>query len=665
MNKRFQNKEMSSDPFVIQQGKFGSGGHLEKYSHLREWIESSFTPRGYEGEVIGKTFDARRVRAIVAVLFLFLAGLISRTFYLQIYKGDYYSSKAEVNSVRYERVASQRGIIYDRDQKPLVRNVANFLLYVVPANLPKDEEQTKLLVTSAIGMAFYGDATSTLDFSSSSLKKIAKVGKKTLEAYQPLLLAENIPYENALKFDLESFRFPGFFVSHKGRREYLIDGAVSMSHLLGYTGKVSEADLEKNSDDYKMDDYIGKTGLESYWEKELKGVDGYKKYEVDALGNRKKIISDSPAEDGHNLLLSIDLDLQRKSEEILSDNLQKMKLKKGSVIVMDPKSGELLAMVSLPSYDNRLFAKGIDSSIYQSLLSDDSQPLFNRSISGEYPSGSTVKMVVASAALQEKVVTEKTTFYSTGGLRVSQWFFPDWKAGGHGWTDVRKAIADSVNTFFYYVGGGFENFPGLGIDRLVKYFKLFNLGEKTGVDLPSEADGFVPSKEWKEKVVKEKWYIGDTYHLSIGQGDLLVTPLQVAQWTAFFANRGQIVRPHLAKYILNKDNQLLSAIDNKPIKEGIIDDYNIEVVRQGMRKTVTTGSAKRMQDLPVEAAAKTGTAQWNTKKDPHAWFTSFAPYKNPEIVVTVLVEEGKEGSQVALTVAHDVMKYYFENNDKR
>jgi len=233
-------------------------------------------------------------------------------------------------------------------------------------------------------------------------------------------------------------------------------------------------------------------------------------------------------------------------------------------------------------------------------------------------------------------------------------------AGGHGWTDVRKAIADSVNTFFYYIGGGYDNFSGLGVDNLVKYFRVFGLGDKTGIDLPNESLGFVPSKEWKEKVREENWYIGDTYHLSIRQGDLLVTPLQVARWTAFFANGGELVQPHLVMDILDEKNNSAEEMIFKS-ENGIIDSYNVEVVRQGMRKTVTTGSAKRLQDLPVEAAAKTGTAQWNTKKDSHAWITAFAPYKNPEIVVTVLVEEGIEGSQISLTVAQEIMKYYFSN----
>ena len=663
-----KNKNALSDPFVLQHGRFGSGGKLEKYSHLREWIESSYVPAGYEGEVVGKTFEYGKLKVIGFFTVFFIAILIGRAAWLQIYKGDYYSTQAEGNSVRSEKVAAQRGIIYDRNQKPLVHNVADFSLFAVSADLPRDDAERNKLLHSAGEMIFPGNTTSSEAFVAQAELDLGKIKKKSLESYRPLFLIDNIPYDQALRMELESLKFPGLSISQKGQREYLHDGILSLSHLLGYTGKVSQEDLERYGDSYLSEDYIkyiGKAGLELYWEKELSGSDGYKKYEVDALGNRKKILADVPANDGHNLLLSLDWDLQKKAEEFLRKNMDMMKLTRGVVIVMNPNNGEILAMVSLPAYDNRLFAKGIETSDYKALLDNKDQPMFDRAISGEYPSGSTVKMIVASAALQEKVISEKTTVFSVGGLKVGIWFFPDWKAGGHGYTDVRKAISDSVNTFFYYIGGGFQDFTGLGIERLVKYFKLFNLGEKTGVDLPNEATGFVPSKEWKEKVRHEKWYIGDTYHLAIGQGDLLVTPLQVAQWTSFFANRGKIIQPHLVKYILNKDNKLMSATSEKPIKEDIIDSYNVEVVRQGMRKTVVTGSAKRLQDLPVDSAAKTGTAQWNTTKDPHAWFTAFAPYKDPKIVVTVLVEEGKEGSQIALTVAKEVMQYYFDKEGKK
>ncbi|MEK7097236.1 MAG: penicillin-binding transpeptidase domain-containing protein, partial [Patescibacteria group bacterium] len=291
-------------------------------------------------------------------------------------------------------------------------------------------------------------------------------------------------------------------------------------------------------------------------------------------------------------------------------------------------------------------------------------PLFNRAVSGEYPSGSTIKPVMAAAAFEEGVITEKTSFLSSGGLRIGEWFFPDWKAGGHGVTNVRKAIAESVNTFFYYIGGGFQDFIGLGIERIVKYEKMFGLGSQTGVDLPGEASGFLPSKEWKEKTKNEKWYIGDTYHVAIGQGDLTATPLQIAMFTGFFANNGKIYRPHFVREILDSKDNPAKEIEEDPIRENFISDYNIKVVREGMRQTVTAGSARSLSLLPVEAAGKTGTAQWSSKKDPHAWFTGFAPYDYPQIVFTILIEEGREGSTVAVPIAKEFLEWYFGERQK-
>lgn len=271
---------------------------------------------------------------------------------------------------------------------------------------------------------------------------------------------------------------------------------------------------------------------------------------------------------------------------------------------------------------------------------------------------------MAAAALEEGVITEKTSFLSSGGLRIGQWFFPDWKAGGHGTTNVKKAIAESVNTFFYIIGGGFQDFIGLGIERIVKYEKMFGLGAQTGVDLPGEASGFLPSKEWKERVKNESWYIGDTYHASIGQGDVTATPLQIAVFTSFFANGGKIYRPHFVKEILDSKDNLVKEIKEDPIKEGFISDYNVKVVREGMRQTVTAGSARSLSLLPVEVAGKTGTAQWSSKKDPHAWFIGFAPYNDPQISFTILVEEGKEGSSVAVPIARQFLEWYFGERQK-
>jgi penicillin-binding protein 2 len=658
-NENINNKK-NKDPFTIREGALGAAGKLEKYSYIREWIENSYTGGDPAGEVVGKSFNGKK--SFVAGFFIFLAffGLGARIFWLGIVKGDFYSAEAETNRSRSQRIEAQRGIVYDRNMRPLVRNIARFGVLAVPADLPEGEKEKKDFLNKLAGIVFLNDATSTEKFLVEAEIDLRKIEKGSLESFRSIYLIDNIDYEAAMRLYLSESDFPGIFVSESSRREYLGE-AYSLSHVLGYTGKINSEEyavLEESGYDYT--DYIGKTGLENFWEEELRGRNGAEKVEVDAFGNKKKILFSESAVNGRNLVLSLDYDLQKKTEDVLSSKMEDVGLSKGVAIVMDPDNGEILSLVSLPAYDNNLFSAGIGIDDYEKLKNNSDNPFLNRAISGEYPSGSTVKMIVASAALQEKIITEKTSIFSSGGLNVGIWYFPDWKAGGHGWTDVRKAIADSVNTFFYYIGGGYDNFSGLGVDNLVKYFRVFGLGDKTGIDLPNESLGFVPSKEWKEKVREENWYIGDTYHLSIGQGDLLVTPLQVARWTAFFANGGELVQPHLVMDILDEKNNSAEEMIFKS-ENGIIDSYNVEVVRQGMRKTVTTGSAKRLQDLPVEAAAKTGTAQWNTKKDSHAWITAFAPYKNPEIVVTVLVEEGIEGSQISLTVAQEIMKYYFSN----
>ena len=263
--------------------------------------------------------------------------------------------------------------------------------------------------------------------------------------------------------------------------------------------------------------------------------------------------------------------------------------------------------------------------------------------------------------MEEGVINENTSFLSTGGLRIGEWFFPDWKAGGHGTTNVRSAIAFSVNTFFYYIGGGYGDFKGLGLTGLVKYSKLFGLGDLTGIDLNGEAAGFVPTSAWKETTKNEPWYIGDTYHFAIGQGDVLVTPLQVANYTAALANGGILYQPHLVSKILDSNNQVVQEILPKVIRKDFISAQNMNIVREGMRQTVVSGSGRYLNSLPVSAAGKTGTAQWSSKKANHAWFIGFAPYENPELAITVLVEEGVEGSTIAVPIAYDIFNWYFSN----
>jgi len=644
-------KQKESDPFVIQSGKFDQ---LKNFSYRLGWTEDSFTSGAGQREVIGRTFNFSKLRIAGLFIAIFIFGLIGRVAWLQIAKGDYYYSLAEGNRIRIERVEAKRGVIYDRNLNPLVRNKANFLLYFIPIDLPKDKKEENKII-SEISKTLGNLPVEEIN------NKLAGIKLNTLEAYQPVFIADNIPYEKAMLLYLAADNMPGVFLTNKTGREYNLY-AFSLSHLLGYTGKINEQELAKAGDEYSPIDYIGKTGIEYFWENELKGESGKKNIEVDALGKEKKIISQTEPKDGNNLVLSLDIKLQKKLEDTMSAYLKKMNLTKGSAVIMDPNNGEILAMVSLPAFNSNVFARGISTEEYQKLLDSPDNPLFNRAVSGEYASGSTIKPVISIAALEEKIIDENTSFLSTGGIRIGEWFFPDWKAGGHGVTNVRKAIAESVNTFFYYIGGGYQDFVGLGVEKIVKYAKLFGLGAQTGIDLPGESAGFLPTEEWKEKTKGEKWYIGDTYHLAIGQGDFLVTPLQVANYTAVFANGGSLYQPHLLKGILSGNDKFIREVEVVPVRKNFVSNYNMNVVRQGMRQTVTSGSARSLSTLPVEVAGKTGTAQWSSQKANHAWFTGFAPYKNPQIVITILVEEGVEGSTIAVPIAKEVLEWYFANN---
>jgi len=644
----FRRQFKRAQPFTIKQGEFKLGKLNRGLAD--DWLVETTSTK----ETIGKNFDINKVFKISLILLLFLAVIIGRAAWLQIVKGSYYYDLAEGNRIRVERIEAKRGVIYDRNGRPLVRNSANFLLYFVPADLPKDSFERQAIIKRVSENLINIEPEDIINL-------LSAVKPGSLESYQPLFIADNIDYDKAMTIYLESANMPGVFITNKTRREYNLY-SLSLSHILGYTGKINDKELVKFGSEYLPIDYIGKSGVENFWENEMKGTNGKKQIEVDALGKEKKIINQEPGEDGHNLVLSIDVELQKKLEEAIISELEKLHLNKACAIALDPNNGEILAMVSFPSYNNNDFAHGLTQAEYDKIANQPDRPLFNRCISGEYPSGSVIKPVIAAAALEENIINENTSFLSAGGLRIGQWFFPDWKAGGHGLTNVRKALAESINTFFYYIGGGYENFQGLGLERMVKYEKLFGLDTQAGIDMPGEASGFLPTEEWKKQTKGEVWYIGDTYHLSIGQGDILVTPLQVADYTAIFANGGTLYRPHIIRQVLNSQDKLIGEVDNKPIKTNIISSKNINIVRQGMRQAVTAGSASSLQSVPVAVAGKTGTAQWSSVKPTHAWFTGFAPYDKPEIVITILIEQGGEGSYLAVPIANEVLTWYFNRH---
>jgi penicillin-binding protein 2 len=609
-------------------------------------------PLGQQSEIpefITLPIGAKRLKRF---FFLILTGLLIigvRVFYLQITQGDYYRGLAEGNRIKNKIIEAKRGVIYDRKMNQLVKNVPNFSLTVTLANLPKEEIKKTALINQVAAI---------LEKNPLELKeKISPLEKDLFN--EPTIIAENIDLLKAIKFSIESKTLIGFDLNIASVRNYLT--TKSLSHVLGYTGRISREEL-RNNQGYAFNDYIGKTGLEFYYEKILRGTPGLEQIEIDALGQEKKIISRRQPIAGNNLILSLEQKLQERTTEILATHLKKIGKKRAVVVILEPQTGEILSLVSSPFFDNNEFAIGISPKKFQEISENFDQPLFNRAIMGSYPSGSTIKPIIAASALQEKIIDERTQILSNGGIRIGEWFFPDWKTGGHGYTDVKRALAESINTFFYTVGGGYGNFQGLGVEKIHYYALLFGLAQPLDIDLPNENAGLIPTPSWKEKTKGERWYIGDTYHLSIGQGDILVTPLQVASYTAIFANQGTLYQPHLVKSIVSSSGEIIKEIKPIVIRQNFIEKKNLQIVSEGLRQTVTNGSARLLNSLPIKVAGKTGTAQWSNKKLPHAWFTGFAPYEKSEIVITVLVEEGGEGSSVAVPIAFDILNWYFSEN---
>lgn len=599
---------------------------------------------------IGPSLSSRKLTACFVVFFMMLGTLFARAGYLDLVKGGTYRAQAEGNRLRIAAIPAERGVIYDRNGTLLVRNVPDFTLTVTPADLPRDpKERENLIVQIAEAVS-----VTPVDVEKSLRNYPANLAS-------PVPIKEHLDYEQALRLDIQSGRLSGVALAAGTKREVLLkpEGAsepiMSLSHVIGYEGRINEAEYARlKNEGYLPTDAIGKTGVETTYQKELRGTYGKKQIEVDAFGREQKVLASDEPVQGMDLTLSIDAKLQAVAEQSLRNSAARNGFGRGAAVAMDPKTGEILALVSWPSYDANIFARGISTKEYQALLQDKNQPLYPRAVSGAFPPGSTIKTIVAAAALAEHVVTPATTVLSTGGIHFGAWFFPDWKNGGHGVTNVTKAIAESVNTFFYAVGGGWDKIDGLGIARLVSWYRKFNLGSKLGIDLPGEAAGFVPDEAWKERVKDEVWYIGDTYHVAIGQGDMLATPLQVAEWTAVFANGGTLVRPHVVKQI--RSEKTIEKIAPQPIATNVVPKDVIDVVRQGMRQTVLAGSAQSLKTSFTQIAGKTGTAQWSSDKPTHAWFAGFAPYDDPQIVVAVLVEAGGEGSHSSVPVARDIIE---------
>jgi penicillin-binding protein 2 len=580
------------------------------------------------------------------VLVLGFLGLILRVFYLDIIKGEYYAEISKGNRIRSLVIKAPRGKIMDRTGNVLASNVSSVDVILVPGDLPPESEK-KQQIAEILAKILEIDAVQL---------KIAmeNVNPRSLN---PILVKENITQDQSLIILEKRKNLPGILLENTAIRNY--ENSLIFSHLLGYEGKITKEELGKNPD-YLMTDYIGKTGIEKQYEKELRGIYGHFQVEVDSLGDVKKNLGTINPQAGNDLVLNIDEGLQKKIYDSLVNILETTGTKTAAAIAINPQNGKVLSLVSLPSYDNNLFAKGISSSEYQAIIEDKNLPLFNRVVAGEYPPGSILKPAVAVAALSEGTINPETSVNCSGAISVGSFQFRDWKA--HGTTDLKKAIAESCDVYFYHLGGGYGSIPGLGMDKMKKYENLFGLGDFSGVDLPGEMKGLIPDEQWKLDKIGEKWYTGDSYHAAIGQGFVTATPMQLANYTAALANGGTLYSPKIVNSI-RKANGEEQFIIPEVLRKNIAPDWIIQTVRDGMRQTITEGTGRSLNDLPFTSAGKTGTAQFGSENKTHAWFISFAPFENPEIAMVVLLEGGGEGNSSSVPVTKEVLKWYFERKN--
>lgn len=579
---------------------------------------------------------------VITLLFLLL---FLRSFYLQVVRGSYYRDVAENNRIREIVIKAPRGKIVDQFGQVLAQNVPSFDAAFIPAHLPREEaEQRKISKQISVITALDQD-------------EMIRIFNEPKDYDRNMyLLKENIDQDSALEIVERSKSLPGIYIGKTARREY-VEGEI-FSHIIGYDGKITKEELEKNPT-YLMTDYIGKNGLEYSYEKYLHGTHGVHRYEVDSNNNIKKDLGTINPVLGDGLILHIDAKLQEKITQELENILSENSNATGAVAVaVDPRNGGVRAMVSLPSFDNNMFARGIKPDEYAELTTDQASPLLNRSIAGEYPPGSTFKPFIACAALEEGTIDEHTSLNCPGGFSVGGWTFPDWTAHGH--TDVKKAIAQSCNVFFYAVSGGWGNIPGLGITRIEQYGKMFGYGSVSGIDLPGESSGRLPNENWKFKKFGEKWYIGDSYHVGIGQGYLTVTPLQQVLMTATIANGGTLFHPQIVSEIVSSQTGQKEKVEPDVVEKQIVSSSNISIVKEGMRQTVTEGSGRSLLSLKVATAGKTGTAQFGANEKIHSWYISFGPYQTPELAMVVLIEGGGEGHDWAVPATKEIYKWYFD-----
>ena len=560
-----------------------------------------------------------RLKILLGGIFLSLFVLLGGLYFFQILHGDKYVRLAYGNRLRLIRIAAPRGEIFDRHGVPLAVNETTFSIMGYPLDLDTEEKLervSRVLTRHGIPM--------TVEALEKTIRQQRWAPYRVIRLVPNLTMPQMAELVADPEFPRELFPFPVW------RRTYPA-GALA-ANVLGYVGEISEAELKNSSEgEYLGGDLIGKTGIERSYEAELRGTAGEEALEVDARGRRVRTLDSRSVVKGRDLRLTLDMGVQKLAVELLAGH-------KGALVAMDVRTGAVLALASSPTYDNNPLAWGVSGREWRDMTRDPAKPMMDRSIAGVYPPASTFKALVALAALEENVATTATSFFCGGSLRLPSRTFRCWRRSGHGAVNILSALQYSCDVYFYQVG------MKLGIDLLLKWCREFRLGEATGIDLPGEVAGTIAGPEWKKRRFKENWYQGDTINYSIGQGYLLLTPLQIARVYAAIANRGKLVTPFLSDRAYREPSSM-------PVSR-----EKLEIVQKGLDYVVRKGTGARAGKFGVTIAGKTGTAQ-NAHGDDHALFAGYAPAEDPRYVAVAVIEAGKHGSSVASPIVGEILAH--------
>lgn len=607
-------------------------------------LEDILTDRSVEEDLLEIPLTDRVFKNFIILATLVFLAVFAQFVNLAVLNHEIYSRRATANMSDVKTEPAPRGIIYDRFGKALVENEPAFDAYLVPKSLPKVSAEKRIAI---------GDVLNTLGMDENEV--LEALEERDWNLTDRFLLKSDLNHDELVS--LSAANLPGLEIDPSFRR--IQSPTFKFSHVVGYTGLASKSDMKKDSE-LHIDDQVGRSGLEAFYDKYLRGTSGEKVALTNATGGTEKEKMVQEPTPGNDLETFIDRDLQSYIYDRLSQALRDLGRDTGLAIAIDPRNGEVLSLVNIPSFDSNKIGK---------YLASANQPLFNRAISGVYNPGSTIKPLVGTAALAEGILDPKHQIYSPGYLDVPNPYDPerpsrflDWRP--QGWVDLYSALARSSNVYFYSVGGGFGDQKGLGIERLKKWWHNFGLDEKTDIDLTGEDTGFLPDPAWKERVKGEPWRLGDTFNVSIGQGDFSVTPIELLNYINAVANGGKLNKPRVMNEIKNAKGEAI--LKNEPT---VLRDLSAEIgsalaeVRKGMRQGVTQtfGTSYLLHDLPISVAAKTGSAQVSNNTKTNAFFVGFAPYDDPKIAILILVENAREGSLNVVPVARDVFLWYYNN----